>query len=280
MGTAHKAVFRSDQLRIEGASRAGDRTWFRVHPPGLAFDVGRGALELTGSDQIFLTHGHLDHALGLPFVLSNRVMQGLGATRVHCPIETRAALEAFVEAAAALERVEYDYSLQAMEPGDRVDVGRDFLVEAFAVDHGVPALGYHLVRKAKSLAFEHRGLPGVRLAELRKKGVDISTERDDYWLSYCGDTSRRVFELEPRVFESRVLLVECTFFDHSERERAPDYGHLHLEDLVSLEDRFENEAVILHHLTRRHRPDELRRAVDSRLPELAERIHLLMVSEP
>ena len=29
-------------LRIEGWSRAGDDNWFRVHPPGLALDVGRG----------------------------------------------------------------------------------------------------------------------------------------------------------------------------------------------------------------------------------------------
>ena len=42
-------------LRIEGSSRAGDASWFRVHPPGLAFDVGRGSLALAGADEIFLT---------------------------------------------------------------------------------------------------------------------------------------------------------------------------------------------------------------------------------
>ncbi len=274
-----RAVFRCDQLKIEGESRAGDRTWFRVHPPGLAFDVGRGALELTGSEQIFLTHGHLDHASGLPFVLSNRAMQGLATTRVYCPAECRAALERFVRAAEGLERAKYDYSIQGLEPGERVGVGKNLEVEAFAVDHGVPALGYHLVRRVQKLEPEHRGRPGEEIARLRRAGVEVSAEREEVWVSYCGDTSRRVFDLEPRLFDAHVLLIECTFLGAVERDRATEYGHLHLDDLVRLADRFRNRAILLHHLTRRYGPEELRREVDERLPGLADRIHLLMRSE-
>ena len=61
------------------ASRAGDDNWFRIHPPGLAFDVGRGALQLAGAQDVFLSHGHLDHALGLPYVLSQRSLHRLVA---------------------------------------------------------------------------------------------------------------------------------------------------------------------------------------------------------
>ena len=78
---------RFGDLRIEGWSRAGDETWFRIHPPGLAFDVGRGALQLGGAQDVFLSHGHLDHALGLPYVLSQRSLHRLVHTRVFCPAE-------------------------------------------------------------------------------------------------------------------------------------------------------------------------------------------------
>lgn len=265
---------RLDDLRIEGASRAGDRTWFRVHPPGLAFDTGRGALALTGAEHIFLSHGHLDHALGLPFVLSNRTMQELAPTRVYCPAPTAAALEAFVAAAARLEEEEYAHEVRGLEPGDRVEVGRDLVVEAFAVDHGVAALGFHLLRARKRLSPEHRDKTGPALAELRRRGVVVEERDEQVWVTYCGDTGPRVFDLEPRLFEAEVLLLECTFLADADGDRAAGFGHLHLRDLERRVERFANRAIVLHHLSRRHSIDELRRAVAERLPALAERLSI------
>ncbi|HEX3555575.1 MAG TPA: MBL fold metallo-hydrolase, partial [Thermoanaerobaculia bacterium] len=98
---------RFGDLRIEGWSRAGDDNWFRIHPPGLAFDVGRGALQLAGAPDVFLSHGHLDHALGLPYVLSQRSLHRLVHTRVFCPAEIAEALAAFLTAAERLEQAHY-----------------------------------------------------------------------------------------------------------------------------------------------------------------------------
>ena len=92
-----RPTLRFDELKIEGWSRAGDQTWIRVHPPGLAFDAGRGAASLVGARDIFLSHGHLDHALGVPFVLSHRAMQEEGATRVFCPRAVAEPLTRLVE---------------------------------------------------------------------------------------------------------------------------------------------------------------------------------------
>ncbi len=264
-----------DELRIEGASRAGDRTWFRVHPPGLAFDTGRGALALTGAEHVFLSHGHLDHALGLPFVLSNRTMQELAPTRVYCPAPMVDEIHDFVVAAARLERESYVYELAGLEPGDRVDVGRDLVVEAFAVEHGVPALGFHLLRRRKRLLAEHRGRPGPELAELRRRGVELEERGEEVWVTYCGDTGRSIFDREPRLFDAEVLLLECTFLAPADGDRAAEFGHLHLRDLERCAERFANRAIVLHHLTRRHSLDELRLAVTERLPGLAERVHLV-----
>jgi ribonuclease Z len=270
---------RFGDLRIEGWSRAGDETWFRVHPPGLAFDAGRGALQLAGAQDVFLTHGHLDHALGLPYVLSQRSLHRLVHTRVFCPAETREPLAALIEAAERLERASYRYALIPLSPGDRVPVGRDLTVEAFAVDHVIPTLGYHLRRARRRLAPRFAGLPPEELIALRQRGVDTGETIEEVWLSYCGDTGPGTFDLEPRLFESRVLMLECTFLGEQHRDKGGRFKHLHLEDIAQRAGEFRNQALVLHHLSRRHKVAELRAEVERRMPELAPRIHLLVEEE-
>jgi ribonuclease Z len=270
---------RFGDLRIEGWSRAGDATWFRIHPPGLALDAGRGALQLAGAPDVFLSHGHLDHALGLPYVLSQRSLHRLVHTRVFCPQETAEPLRRFVAAAEGLERAHYRYDIIALRPGDRVEVGRDLAMQAFAVDHVVPTLGYHLIRGKRRLAPAYIGLPAEELIDLRKQGVDTSELVEELWLSYCADTGPGVFDLEPRLFDSKVLMLECTFLGEEHRDKGERFKHLHLDDIERRAGELRNQAVVLHHLSRRHSVAQLRAELERRLPDLAPRIHLLVEAE-
>lgn len=271
------AIIRLADLTLEGFSRAGDSTWLRVQPPGLALDAGRGALQLAGARDLFLTHGHLDHALGVPFVLSQRTLHRSETTRVYCPREIADDVRAFADAAGRLERVEYDYEVVPLSAGDRVPVGRDVSIEAFAVDHVVPSLGYSLIATRHRLTERYRGLPGEELAALRAAGEAITEPLEERRLSYCGDTGPGVFERSPAVLTSRVLVVECTFLGAGLREKGARFKHLHLEDLAEREEDLAGvEDLVLIHLSRRHRPEELEAAVAARLPRLAGRVHVLL----
>lgn len=215
----------------------------------------------------------------MPYVLSQRTRHQGAATRVHCPEAIVGDLEALIRAAERLEGTAYDFELAGLAPGDRVRVGRDLLVEAFATDHVVPSLGYHLLRGKRRLLDRYRGLPGAEIAALRAAGTPTEEVVEELALSYCGDTGNAVFDLEPRLFESGVLVVECTFLGAERRERAARYKHLHLEDLAERRERFANRAIVLHHLSRRHRTAELRSEVERLVPELADRIHLIAGGE-
>jgi ribonuclease Z len=279
-------VLRLGEMSIEGYSVAGEETWFRIHPPGIALDVGRGAPTLTGSRDLFVSHGHLDHALGIPYVLSQRTMHHVApadpesvsrpVTRIFCPRAIAEGVAALVLACERLESVAYRHEIVGLDPGDRVDVGRGLAIEAFSTDHVVPSLGFHLLRRRRKLEEEYRSLSRDELVRLKASGVGIERESEEIWLSYCGDTGPGVWRLAPRLAESRLLMIECTFLGDEARQRGTAYKHLHFEDLVDHEaDLAGHEAIVLHHLSRRHTLGDLRREVETRLPRLAPKVHLL-----
>jgi ribonuclease Z len=139
----------------------------------------------------------------------------------------------------------------------------------------VPSLGLHLLRRRRKLKPGLAGLGPDEIRALRAGGTEVQESREEVWLSYCGDTGPGIWERAPKVADSRVLLLECTFMGETQRGKGKAFGHLHVDDLVAHEERLaRHEAIVLHHLSRRHSIAELRAEIELRLPALAAKIHL------
>lgn len=271
---------RTEHFTIEGRSRAGHESYFRVRELGIALDVGRCPDFLIGAPNLLITHAHLDHAAGIPFYAGQRHLQRIPGGNVFVPSE---ALEDFRELMRIHERLEgttYDIELIGLSPDEAYPLGRTHLLRAHQSTHRVPARGYEIIERRHHLLPEYAGLDGQQLAALRQDGKKVHDEVEVSMLFYTGDTDAKVFETSPALFKAEVLMIECSFIAPGHEERAARYRHIHFNDIVRVADRFENRLILLTHFSKRYSPanvvDRLREVCP---PILRDRLRLAF-SEP
>ena len=254
-------------IPFRGVSIAGRETWFHVPSLDLAFDVGRRPAAIVPAPHLFLSHAHLDHAGGLAYWASQRRLLRLAHARVFADPATVPAWREILALHAGLEGVEYHVSIEGLAPGETFDLRRDLSVTAFRVDHRVPTLGFVASEVRRRLVPAWQGRSEDDIREALARGEPVTQRSPRPLVAFSGDTGIGFFSSAPRkAFEAKVLLLECSFVAPEDSSRARHYGHLHVDDVAERAELFENEAVVLTHLTLRATPDELRRAIARRLP--------------
>jgi ribonuclease Z len=119
---------------------------------------------------------------------------------------------------------------------------------------------------------ELAGRDGREIAALRERGAPVTRREEIPLLAYPGDCGEEIFDACPELFRARVLLLECSFLLPEDRDRAREYAHIHLDDVLARADRFENEAVVLTHFSQRYTPEQIRHALRAIPEPLARRI--------
>ena len=268
-----KTSLRHDGLTIEGKSIAGNETYFRIRELGIALDVGRCPDFLVGVRDLFVSHAHVDHSLGIPFHAAQRKLQQLPPSRVHVPAEALDDYRALIAAHEALQRTEYRIELNGMAPGDEVGLRRDTIVRAHDATHSVPARAWEVLEIRETLRPDLVGMAGTEIRDRRLGGEDVSERRLISRVYYTGDTDRVILERGGAVFAAKILIIECSFTAAEDKGRAATYRHIHLDDIFEFADRFENELIWLTHFSLRDRPEEIVELIDRRCPgHLRERL--------
>jgi len=264
-------------IRLLGYSLAGEETVLVAPELNVCFDAGRAPAEIISVDYLCLTHGHMDHAAGVAYYFSQRAFVGNAPGCLLAPRALVGALEDLMAVWARIEGHPSPARIIGMRPGDAFPIRRDLFIHAFAVNHGGPALGYVVVESRKKLKPEFAGYSGPQLVELKKQGVEIQYELQVPLVAYCGDTAAGDFLDLDLVRNSRVFVIECTFFDDAHIRRARAGRHLHITDLPGVLARVNSPHVLLTHLTRRTAMHEAKRMLkDALSPADFERVSLLM----
>jgi ribonuclease Z len=260
--------------------RGGDRILFDCGE-GTQRQLLRSTVGLVELPEVFLTHYHADHYLGLPGMLKTFALRGRETPlTVYGP-------PGLVDLFGVLRRVfgklTYELKLIELRPGDAVDRG-EYRIEPFEVEHGVSANGYALLEAARPGRFdlEAAGLLGVpegplfgrlqsgepvTLPEGRTVRPDevLGPPRHGRKLALAGDTrpARKVLEAAR---DADVLVHEATFASE-EQQRADETLHATALGAAELAHAAGVKMLVLTHLSNRYFGPEIVREARAVFPE-------------
>lgn len=253
---------------VRGVSVAGVYTTLHVPELGALLDVGLPLRAYCGTDRLFLSHAHVDHSGGLLGLLGVRgMMNKPEPLRLFLPAEIAEDMRLMLDAASRMQRYPFEVDFAPMRPGDELNIANNLWVRAFRTHHPVPSLGYQFFRRVAKLKAAYLGLPGPEIARLKREGVALFDSEDQLELCYATDTLVRVLDTNPSMLVSRVLILECSFYD--ERKSLADSRagcHIHLDELLPLCDRFRNQHIVLMHTSQIYTPSEAREILLRRCP--------------
>jgi ribonuclease Z len=218
--------------------RGGERLLFDC-AEGTQRQLMRSVVGLPELEQVFLTHFHADHTLGLPGMLKTfSLRQRELPLTIYGPPGLR---ELYRSLDRLIGRLSYPVELEELRPGQALE--RDgYRILAIPVHHGVSALGYALVEDARPGAFDPAGADAlgipfgpergmlqrgesVTLADGRVVTPDavLGEPRPGRRIVMTGDTAP--VETVRVLAEGADVLVHEATFSEEERERAADTLH-------------------------------------------------------
>jgi ribonuclease Z len=265
-------VFLGTGGSVPSARRATACVLIRAGGRRILIDAGEGAQRqmilstgLVHVDEIYLTHFHADHYLGLPgLVKTYDLLERRQPLRVVGP----AGLGGLFDALRRIfGKLRYAVELVELGPGEAIEHD-GFEMRSFAVEHLMKALGYAFVEPQRPGRFDVDAARGLGITDERdfgrlQRGETISVNGSDVTpdqvmgdpragrkLVVTGDTSP--CEMTSVAAHEAQLLVHDGTFAVEETARATETGHSTARDAAALARDAEVGMLAIVHVSSRY----------------------------
>jgi ribonuclease Z len=277
MPSHNLAHIKVNELDIIGYSVAGEETVVAMPQLDVCFDVGKAPDQIIPINHVLLTHGHMDHAAGLAYYLSQRKFCGISTGTILAPDNLLPSIRHIINAWSKLDGNKIPANLVGVKAGDEYKIKPNLIARVFPTKHSKGSVGFSVIEKRKKLKPEYKSLTGPQIVELKKQGIEIDYPLELPIVTYLGDTQYVDFSQLKYIAESKILIAECTFYEGEHATRAEAGRHMHVDELATLLKNLTNEHIIITHTTQRTPMSEIRKILKKAMPkDKYDRITLLM----
>lgn len=233
----------------------------------LAFDVGQGLPHAIGMNTFLITHGHMDHAAGIPYIISQKAMHSHIVPRFYMPEAMIDPMNEIMNQWSKIEGFKHQFEFIGAKPLDEIQHTSNLIIKTFPTVHRVPSHGYSIYKKHKKLRTDLAGLPADEISKIHARGEEVTEERLQLMVSFTGDTQIEFLDHAPEVKHSKILMLETTYLDDRKTiASAKEWGHTHLDELIPRLDSITSEKIVLIHTSARYSMEEAAKIVKNRLP--------------
>lgn len=225
-------------------------------------------------DNIFISHLHGDHILGLPGLLQSIAFQGRKEPiNIYGPVETKDTVENILK--IGYHSVDYEinvHELSSKNPEKIID-NENYGVYSYPVSHSVPSLGYVFREKKKPRLDMKKAIElGVNIGPDLKKlksGIPVKSKdgnlihpedvllppKEGICVGYSGDTlPLEDFGEFLKELGCSILVHEATF-DSTKKNNAIETMHSTVEDAFNVAQIANVKTLILTHISARYDDD-------------------------
>lgn len=235
-------------------------------------------------DTILLTHGHLDHILGLGGIMSTFARwEAAEKLNIYAGSWALERVRDLVDVVLRGGNINLELRLIPLQPGPLLKAKKMQLI-AFPVTHRGPgSFGFtfqeHSRRPFLVEAAERLGVPAGPERSQLVAGETITLENgtvvhpDDVLgpevrgtkLCYVGDAAN-VGELVPEIWQADALICEATYLSE-DRDIARQFGHITAAEAGRLAQEARVGQLFLNHVSRRYHPNQILEEARTSFPD-------------